>query len=121
MAQIVTEREGKGSPTVTSFLFDDKVLNDRLLKVLIFNGYTTEWAKFIVANRQNRTNVQIHDYDIVYGPIANDRVGVQVQRYIQNFIGVRQLVKELKFVKPTFQFFFGTERAILLLKKTDVI
>ena len=121
MAQLVTEREGKGSPIVTSFLFDEKVLSDRSLKVLIFKGYTTEWAKFIVANRQNRTNVQIHDCDIVYGPIANDRVGVQVQRYIQNFIGVRQLIKELKFVKPTFQFFFGTERAIQLLKKTDVI
>ena len=53
----------------------------------------------------------------MYGPIANDRVGVQVQRYIQQYIDAERLVEELKFVSPTYQYFFGTERAIQLLKK----
>ena len=53
----------------------------------------------------------------VYGPIANDRVGVQVQRYMQRYIDVERLVEELKFITPTFQYFFGTEEAIRLLQK----
>lgn len=117
MAQIAVEREGFGVPTVTTYLFDELHLVANTIRFKKFDSYTADWAKFIVANRQNRTSIPIHDYDIVYGPIANDRVGVQVQRYIQNYIDVERLVEELKFIEPTFQYFFGTERAILLLEK----
>ena len=117
MAQIAVEREGFGKPIVTSYIFDDKHLTDGSIRFQHFNAYTTEWAEFIVANRQNRTNTPIHDYDIVYGPIANDRVGVQIQRYVQRYIDVDRLVEELKFITPTFQYFFGTEKAIRLLQK----
>ena len=117
MAQIAVEREGFGSPTVTTFLFDDAHLTDGSVHFQRFDAYTTDWARFIVANRQNRTSTPIHDFDIVFGPIANDRVGVQVQRYIQHYIDAERLVEELKFINPTFQYFFGTERAIQLLQK----
>ena len=117
MAQIAVEREGFGTPTVTTYLFDEKCLNDGSISYKQFDSYTTEWAQFIVANRQNRTNTPVHQFDIVYGPIANDRVGVQVQRYMQHYIDAERLVEELKFVSVTYQYFFGTERAIQLLKK----
>ena len=32
-------------------------------------------------NRRNKTDKQAHDYDIVYGPIADDKVGLQISRY----------------------------------------
>lgn len=117
MAQIAVEREGFGVPTVTTYIFDEQHLVDNTIRFKKFDSYTADWAKFIVTNRQNRTCIPIHDYDIVYGPIANDRVGVQVQRYIQNYIDVERLVEELKFIVPTYQYFFGTEKAISLLEK----
>ena len=117
MAQIAVEREGCGSPVVTTYLFDENHLTDGTVRFQRFDAYTAEWAQFIVANRQNKTNIPIHDLDIVYGPIANDRVGVQVQRYLQHYIDADKLVEELKFVAPTFQYFFGTEKAIHLLQK----
>lgn len=40
-----------------------------------------EWAKFILLNRNNLTEKPAHEYDVVIGPIANDRVGVQLWRY----------------------------------------
>ena len=117
MAQIAVEREGFGKPMVTTYCFDEKHLADGSVRYKCFEAYTTEWAEFIVANRQNRTDTPVHDFDIVYGPIANDRVGVQVQRYMQRYIDVERLVEELKFITPTFQYFFGTEEAIRLLQK----
>lgn len=117
LAQITVEREGFGTPTVTSFRFDENKLKNSNINYKIFDVYTTDWAEFIVANRLNRTDTPIHNYDIVYGPIANDRVGVQVQRFMQHYIDAKRLVEELKYINPTFQYFFGTERAIALLQK----
>ena len=52
------------------------------------------------------------------GPIAHDRVGVQLWRYENRSIDLPTLVRNLQYMKGvTFQYFFGTERAIKLLKK----
>jgi hypothetical protein len=59
-----------GFPTVLTFEVDEQQMNQ--LKVLRFDAYTFEWAQFILMNRRNDTNKPMHDYDIVYGPIAND-------------------------------------------------
>ena len=61
-----------GEPVVTEFEFDDKVLTSGQLKVKTFNAYTEEWAKFVYDNRENFSDTPIHNYDIIYGPIAND-------------------------------------------------
>lgn len=106
-----------GSPVVIEYDFDEKLLHDKSLKVKLFEEYTEDWANFILANR-NSTNGNIHDYDIVFGPIANDRVGRQLWRYRNHDIDMSTLVKNLKFMKGiTFQYFFGTEQAIKHLKK----
>ena len=56
-----------------------------------------------------------HDYDIVYGPIADDGVTYQLRRYEGGVISLQRLVKELKYAKGiTFQYYFGTERALKL-------
>lgn len=106
-----------GSPVVIEYDFDEELLHDRSLKVKLFEEYTEDWANFILTNR-NSTNGNIHDYDIVFGPIANDRVGRQLWRYRNHDIDMSTLVKNLKFMEGiTFQYFFGTERAIKHLKK----
>ena len=66
-----------GVPVMNTYLFDEAVLTSGELRVLTFDGYTREWADFIFLNRNNKTHKPAHDYDIVYGPIANDRVGVR--------------------------------------------
>lgn len=82
-----------------------------------FEGYTEEWARFILANRNRESLTKIHDYDIVIGAIADDKVGVQLFRYMKQYIDLPTLVKNLQFVRLTTQYYFGTERAIKLLKK----
>lgn len=85
MAQIAVEREGFGSPTVTTFLFDDSHLTDGSVRFKRFDAYTTDWARFIVANRQNRTSTPVHDFDIVYGPISISLVPNVLSNYCRNY------------------------------------
>jgi hypothetical protein len=107
-----------GEPVMNTYLFDENVLTAGELKVLTFDGYTREWADFIFLNRNNKTAAPVHDYDIVYGPIANDRVGVQIGKYEAGDITLDQFLENLKYMKGiTFQYFFGTERAISKLTK----
>lgn len=107
-----------GEPTLNVFEFDERKLSDNSLKVLKFDGYSKEWADFVFANRNSKTGESVHNYDIVVGPIANDRVGVQVRRYIEHEISLETFLENLKYMKGvTFQYFFGTETAINLLRK----
>lgn len=108
-----------GTPIVTRFEFDkEEALMDSDLNYKQFDKYSIEWGKFIKSNRDNKTRTQIHDYDIVYGPIANDTVGFQLRRLNAKIIDTPQFVKEIQRMGgETFQFFFGTEKAIQYLKK----
>ena len=107
-----------GVPVMNTYLFDEAVLTSGELRVLIFEGYTREWAEFIFLNRNNRSATPAHLYDIVYGPIANDRVGVQIGKYEAGDISLDQFLENLKYMKGiTFQYFFGTERALAKLSK----
>lgn len=106
-----------GRPTVNVYEFDEIHLSDNELNVKRFEGYTEEWARFILANRNRESRTKIHNYDIVIGAIADDKVGVQLFRYMKQYIDLPTLVKNLQFVRLTTQYYFGTERAIKLLKK----
>ena len=106
-----------GEPMVYEYELDDAALSD--LKVLHFdcNDYTMEWAQFIRSNRQNRTRQQLHDFDIVIGPIANDTVGYQIRRLEDGIISQEQFLQEITYHHITVQYMFGTEKALKLLKK----
>ncbi|MDR0940010.1 MAG: DUF3990 domain-containing protein [Mediterranea sp.] len=108
-----------GEPIVTTYEFDERLLlpGNSELRIKVFEDYDMEWANFIFANRSNKSNKPVHDYDIVIGPIANDRVGLQIRRFMENEIDLQTFIQRLKFMRGlTIQYFFGTERAIQLLK-----
>lgn len=116
MAHIKVEQQQTGSPIVIEFEIDEEDMNT--LHLLRFGDYSEQWAEFILANRNNNTGKPVHDYDIVIGPIANDRVGLQLWRYESQLIDLPTLVSKLKYMKGvTIQYFFGTERALSLLKR----
>lgn len=121
MAERTVAREESGHVTLTAYQFDEDILKEHSdLKIKVFESYSTEWAEFVIKNRRNRSEIQAHGYDIVYGPIANDKVGVQISRYQLHYIPMEELVRQLTFIQPTFQYFFGTEQALLTLKKMEI-
>ena len=108
----------EGISVVNAFEFDERNLEDTSLKVKIFKEYDKEWADFIFANRNNPSSVSVHNYDVVIGPIANDRVGLQIRKYMDEEIDLPTFIERLKYMKGiTIHYYFGTERAISLLKK----
>lgn len=112
MAAFTVERFG-GNPIVTAFEFDESCLNTAQIRYKSFNGYSREWADFILANRDADTETNIHDYDIIYGPIANDSVGRQIFNLKEGYIDFEEFMKRLHYMKGiTFQFAFCTELAI---------
>ena len=120
MAIRTTQRMRSGTPSVTSYMFDESILEKTELNVKVFEDYSIEWAEFVLANRKNTSDTPIHSYDIVIGPIANDTVGVQIRRYVMGYIGMEKLIEELKYRgNRSVQYFFGTPKAINLLKRTE--
>lgn len=119
MAIRTTRRAMQGTPTLNIYSFDDSVLSDNKdLRIKVFDDYSAEWADFVLHNRKNTSDTPAHPYDIVIGPIANDTVGVQLRRYTMGYISVEKLIEELKYKgNRAMQYFFGTERAVKLLKK----
>ena len=91
------------------------------LKIKRFEDYTEEWAHFVYDHRTEPNGRTLHDYDIVYGPIANDRIGAQITRYKQGYISFEEFLKRIQYLKGiTFQYAFCTQRAIdKLIKQTS--
>lgn len=116
MAQVKVEQLETGSPVVMVYEIAEDALDN--LRVLRYENYSEEWAKFILLNRNNPTDLPVHEYDVVIGPIANDRVGVQLWKYENRSIDLPTLVRNLQYMKGvTIQYFFGTERSIKLLQR----
>lgn len=108
----------EGSPTVTTFLFDENILKTNKLKVRIFEDYCEEWAEFVLLNRDIDRQQHSHDFDIVYGPIADDGVTFQLRRYKAGGLTIKELIQELRYAQGiTFQYYFGTELALSTLQR----
>lgn len=121
LAERKTEQIGEGVPTVNVYDFDDRVLSSPEVKVCQFYGYTKEWAEFVLMNRQNRARESAHEYDIVVGPIADDAVGFQIRRFTSGLISMDKFLEELRYMKGiTYQYFFGTPKALQYLKKVEL-
>jgi hypothetical protein len=106
---------GEGEPTLTVYSFDESQLHSPKLRVKVFDEPTEEWALFVLSNREASLTGYTHDYDIVIGPIADDGVAFQLDRYTRHMITLATLVEELTYRKLNRQYYFGTERALQTL------
>ena len=98
-------------PVVNVYRFDEKLLRE--FKYKRFETYTEEWAHFVYNHRTEPEGRTLHDYDIVFGPIANDTIGAQITRFKQGYISFEQFLQRIQYPKGiTFQYAFCTQRAI---------
>lgn len=102
---------------VNIYEFDNEKPSE--FKSLVFSEPTEEWAEFVMANRTNKNFT--HNYDIVYGPVANDRVYLQFGLYEAGAISIDTLIRELKTYKLVDQYLFHTEKALTALKFVEAI
>jgi len=97
MAKVKVEQYESGTPTVMACEVAEKLMVG--LKVLHFDAYSEDWVRFVLLNRNTASGKPAHDYDIVIGPIANDRMGVQLWRYETEAIDLATRVRNLQYIK----------------------
>lgn len=100
---------------VNIYEFDENVL--RNLNCLVFESPTESWVDFVMNNR-TRKDFE-HEYDIVYGPVANDRVYASFALYEGGLIDKQTLISELKTYKLIDQYLFHTEKALEYINFID--
>lgn len=104
-----------GTPHVTIFQVDDQQMLQ--LQYLRFEEYTHQWARFVYNNR-DENQIFTHPYDIVFGPIADDYIGLQMRKFRFSKLTFDQFLEEIKYPKGiTFQYAFCTSAAIKLLQR----
>lgn len=102
---------------VNIYELDDNVIKG--MKSLFFEKPTEEWVNFV---RRNRTDKEFkHDYDIVYGPVADDSVYTQFMLYEGGIISMPTLIQELKTYKLVDQYLFHTEKSLHAIRFVESI
>ena len=100
---------------VTEFEFMEYAYDDENLNLLRFDGYSEDWFDFIMLNRANMQKKQVHDYDIVEGPVADDVVTLRIYDYMVGKVSKEQFLEELKFKRPSHQICFCTVKSLQML------
>lgn len=97
---------------VNVYEFDESYLNK--LNSLLFYKPTEEWVDFVM---KNRTDIDFdHGYDIVYEPVANDKVYASFALYEAGIIDKTTLIKDLKTYKLVDQYLFHTAESLKTIK-----
>lgn len=114
-SKIKLDRAKTGRRMVSVYELDDAVLANPELKLREFHGVDQEWLEFVVNSRKGMR----HDYDIVFGPVANDKVFTTVNLYESGVLDAPAAIAQLKAYKTYDQLSFHSERVIGALKFVD--
>jgi len=89
---------------------------ERDLKIKIFTEPSLEWMDFVIACRSDV--LFKHEYDIVIGNIANDKVGETISFVMAGIMRKEDALDRLKFQQINNQICFNTNKALKYLKFT---
>ena len=109
------KRRLKESESLTGYIniYDFNEEHSSTLNCLKFLSPTEEWVDFVMHNRTERDFT--HEYDIVFGPVANDRVYAAFALFEGGLLDKQNLISELKAYKLVDQYLFHTPAALQTL------
>ncbi len=121
-AEYWAERKGNRNNTsgfITEFIFFESAFTTNYYKTLRFEDYTEEWLDFVILNRKNDTQNNIHDYDIIEGPVADDAIATRIILYLKGGISKTDFLEDLRFKHSvSHQIAFCTEKSLVMLTKS---
>jgi hypothetical protein len=121
-ATIWANRKGENKHTkgiITEFTFFEQAFSDKNFKTLRFDAYNNEWLDFVAVNRNFNTPLPAHDYDLVEGPVADDKITTRIDAYVRGEVSREEFLQELSFEKSSHQLCFCTVKSLLMLEHTD--
>ena len=84
------------------------------ISVKHFDSMSIEWLEFIKQNR-SKGGLQ-HNFDVVIGPVADDKTVQTVQLYLPGTITADEAINRLRYNKVNNQISFHTEKALQYIK-----
>ena len=111
-AHIKQEREDAARAVVSVYEFDESLLDHDDLNIRRFTGADEPWLLFVTDCRKSRS----HNYDLVQGPVANDKVFTTVNLFESGVLSAEAAILQLKAYKTYDQLSFHTPRVIGTLK-----
>lgn len=108
--RMTESKENRGY--VNEYELNTEILVD--LRCLFFDTPTEEWLDFVMKNRTDRHFS--HSYDVVFGPVANDRVYAAFALYEGGLLNKQNLIAELKTYKLVDQYLFHTPQSLMAIK-----
>lgn len=116
-AHIKQKREEAPHAIVSVYEFDESLLESLDLNIRMFNGADEPWLYFVTDCRKSRK----HDYDLVQGPVANDKVFTTVNLFESGVLSAEAAILQLKAYKTYDQLSFHTRNVISQLKFIESI
>ncbi len=112
-AQIKRDRMGDEAHAIVSvFELDDAVLNNPAYHTRHFDGATAEWLDFVVGNRRGEVH---HNFDLIMGPVANDKLYATISLYENGILDANAAIEQLNTHQLFDQLSFHTTKACKLL------
>lgn len=108
-AVLKQKRDNAKKAIVSIYEFDETLLNDATYSVLHYKGPSQEWLDFVVRNRKG---FDLHQYDYVMGPVANDQLYTTISLYEEGSLSVEAAIIQLKSHLLFDQLSCHTEKAI---------
>jgi hypothetical protein len=115
----VAKRRNSDKPVVTEFRYVETYPVTVGMNIKKFENVSKEWVEFIILNRNRRISHPAHTFDIVEGPIANDKMVIQIRLYEQGKISIEKLIERLTYREPTHQICFCTLASLYALELVD--
>ena len=113
-AQIRALQEAQPSGIVTVFDVPDHLFDHPELQIKSFENADEMWLDFVLANRKN-VDFE-HEFDIVSGPVADDRVYVCLNMLEDGLADRETVIKKLKTYVLADQILFHTAKSLLFLE-----
>ena len=112
-AQIKRDRMGDEAHAIVSvFELDETVLNNSVYHTRHFDGATAEWLDFVVGNRRGEV---YHNFDLIMGPVANDKLYATITLYENGILDANAAIEQLNTHQLFDQLSFHTTKACKLL------
>ena len=115
-AMDVIKRRNSDKPIITEYNYVEAYPITVGMKIKKFDNVSKEWVEFIMLNRNRHISHPAHTFDIVEGPIANDRMVIQIRLYEQGKISIEKLIENLTYTEQTHQICFCTLASLYALE-----
>ena len=102
-----------GKDRIVNIYEYNEIKAEKTLSVMRFAKADAEWFRYVVANRSGTGKA--NDFDIVIGPVANDRVYDVVENFELGDYSEEEAIHRLLVFKLTDQVVFKSEKSLLYL------